>query len=416
MPIVTIVTIGDEILIGQTVDTNSAWIGQQLNGIGAKVHEIISVSDNADHIKDGLKRAALQSEIVIITGGLGPTKDDITKKTLCEYFGVGEVFHEDIFEKLRILFEKRGLAVLEINKKQALLPTNCTVVPNDRGTAPGMWFDEAGVVYVSMPGVPYEMKHMLTNHVLPKLAAQFKFPHIIHRNLMLCGIGESSAAKMLDEFENQLPKHIRLAFLPDLGILKLRLSAYEVTSAEGEAEIETQYATLKSIMHEYSYAEEDIKLEELIGKIFQENGKRFALAESCTGGYAGHLVTSIAGSSKYFEGSTVTYSYAMKQTILGVKPETLEKQGAVSEDCVREMLEGLLRVSTADYGVSVSGIAGPDGGTTEKPVGTVCFAVGDRTQIITKTFHFFPRRMENIRLSSITALNLLRKFVLGELK
>jgi nicotinamide-nucleotide amidase len=279
-----------------------------------------------------------------------------------------------------------------------------------------MWFDEAGVVYVSMPGVPYEMKHMLTNHVLPKLAAQFKFPHIIHRNLMLCGIGESSAAKMLDEFENQLPKHIRLAFLPDLGILKLRLSAYEVTSAEGEAEIETQYATLKSIMHEYSYAEEDIKLEELIGKIFQENGKRFALAESCTGGYAGHLVTSIAGSSKYFEGSTVTYSYAMKQTILGVKPETLEKQGAVSEDCVREMLEGLLRVSTADYGVSVSGIAGPDGGTTEKPVGTVCFAVGDRTQIITKTFHFFPRRMENIRLSSITALNLLRKFVLGELK
>jgi nicotinamide-nucleotide amidase len=415
MPIVTIVTIGDEILIGQTVDTNSAWIGQQLNGIGAKVHEIISVSDNADHIKDGLKRAAMQSEIVIITGGLGPTKDDITKKTLCEYFGVGEVFHEDIFEKLRILFEKRGLAVLEINKKQALLPTNCTVVPNDRGTAPGMWFDEAGVVYVSMPGVPYEMKHMLTNHVLPKLAAQFKFPHIIHRNLMLCGIGESSAAKMLDEFENQLPKHIKLAFLPDLGILKLRLSAYEVTTAEGEAEIEKHYAALKSIMHEYSYAEEDIKLEELIGKIFLENGKRFALAESCTGGYAGHLVTSIAGSSKYFEGSTVTYSYAMKQTILGVKPETLEKQGAVSEDCVREMLEGLLRVSTADYGVSVSGIAGPDGGTPEKPVGTVCFAVGDRTQIITKTFHFFPRRMENIRLSSITALNLLRKFVLGEL-
>lgn len=416
MPIVTIVTIGDEILIGQTVDTNSAWIGQQLNGIGAKVHEIISVSDNADHIKDGIKRAALQSEIVIITGGLGPTKDDITKKTLCEYFGVGEVFHEDIFEKLRILFEKRGLAVLEINKKQALLPTNCTVVPNDRGTAPGMWFDEAGVVYVSMPGVPYEMKHMLTNHVLPKLAAQFKFPHIIHRNLMLCGIGESSAAKMLDEFENQLPKHIKLAFLPDLGILKLRLSAYEVTTAEGEAEIETHYATLKGIMHEYSYAEEDIKLEELIGKIFQENGKRFALAESCTGGYAGHLVTSIAGSSKYFEGSTVTYSYDMKQTILGVKPETLATQGAVSEECVKEMLEGLLRVSKADYGVSVSGIAGPDGGTPEKPVGTVCFAVGDRTQIITKTFHFFPRRMENIRLSSITALNLLRKFVLGELK
>ena len=416
MPNCTILTIGDEILIGQTVDTNSAWIGQQLNSIGARVHEIISVSDNADHIKDGLHRAARQSEIVLITGGLGPTKDDITKKTLCEYFGVGEVFHEDIYEKLRIIFEKRGLAILEINKKQALLPSNCQVIPNDRGTAPGMWFDETGVIYISMPGVPYEMKQMVSNYVLPKLAEQFKFPHIIHRNLMLCGIGESSAAKMLDDFENQLPKHIKLAYLPDLGILKLRLSAYEITTAEGETEIEHQYSTMKAILSEYAYAEEDIKLEELIGKIFLKNGKRFALAESCTGGYAGHLVTSIAGSSKYFEGSTVTYSYDMKQTILGVKPETLATQGAVSEDCVREMLEGLLRVSTADYGVSVSGIAGPDGGTPEKPVGTVCFAVGDRTQIITKTFHFFPRRMENIRLSSITALNLLRKFVLGELK
>ena len=416
MPNCTILTIGDEILIGQTVDTNSAWIGQQLNSIGARVHEIISVSDNAAHIKDGLHRAARQSEIVLITGGLGPTKDDITKKTLCEYFGVGEVFHEDIYEKLRMIFEKRGLAILEINKKQALLPSNCQVIPNDRGTAPGMWFDDTGVIYISMPGVPYEMKQMVSNYVLPKLAEQFKFPHIIHRNLMLCGIGESSVAKMLDEFENQLPKHIKLAYLPDLGILKLRLSAYEVTTTEGEAEIDKHYQAMKSILVDYAYAEEDIKLEELIGKIFLENGKRFALAESCTGGYAGHLVTSVAGSSKYFEGSTVTYSYDMKQTILGVKPETLATHGAVSEDCVREMLEGLLRVSKADYGVSVSGIAGPDGGTPEKPVGTVCFAVGDRTQIITRTFHFFPRRMENIRLSSITALNLLRKFVLGELK
>ncbi|MBS1624123.1 MAG: CinA family nicotinamide mononucleotide deamidase-related protein [Bacteroidetes bacterium] len=416
MPLCTILTIGDEILIGQTIDTNSAWIGQQLNGIGAKVHEIISVSDNADHIKDGLRRAARQSEIVLITGGLGPTKDDITKKTLCEYFEVGEVFHEDIFEHLKTIFAKRGLAVLEINKKQALLPMNCTVVPNERGTAPGMWFDEGGVIYVSMPGVPHEMKHMVTNHVLPRLAAQFKFPHIIHRNLMLCGIGESSAAKLLDEFENKLPQHIKLAYLPDLGILKLRLSAYEVTTTEGEAEIDQYFAEMKGIMKEYAYAEEDIKLEELIGRLFLERDKKFALAESCTGGYAGHLVTSIAGSSRYFEGSTVTYSYDMKQTILGVKPETLANQGAVSEQCVKEMLEGLLKISKADYGVSVSGIAGPDGGTPDKPVGTVCFAVGDRNKIVTKTYQFFPRRMENIRISSVTALNLLRKFVLGELE
>jgi nicotinamide-nucleotide amidase len=412
----TIVTIGDELLIGQTIDTNSAWIGQQLNGIGAKVHEILSVSDSAVHIIDGLSRASRQSEIVLITGGLGPTKDDITKHTLCKYFGVEEIFHEETYEKLRVLFERRGLAILEINKKQALLPSNCEVIPNDRGTAPGMWFDVDGVVYMSMPGVPYEMKQMMTNYVLPKLAKRFAFPHIIHRNLMTCGIGESTIAKILEDFENELPPSMKLAYLPDLGIVKLRLSAYEVTTAEAEAEVDKQYEKLKELMQEYSYAYEDIKLEELIGNLFVARGKTFALAESCSGGYAGHLVTSIPGSSRYFEGSTVTYSYQMKEAILGVKTETLEKQGAVSETCVREMLEGLLRVSTADYGVSISGIAGPDGGTPEKPVGTVCFAVGDRQQIITKTLHLFPRRMENIRLSSITALNLLRKFVLGELK
>jgi nicotinamide-nucleotide amidase len=412
----TIVTIGDELLIGQTVDTNSAWIGQQMNTIGAKVHEILSVSDSAAHIIDGLRRASSQSEIVLITGGLGPTKDDITKHTLCEYFGVKEVYHEETFEKLRVIFEKRGLAILELNKKQAMLPSNCEVIPNDRGTAPGMWFDEKGVVYMSMPGVPHEMKQMMTNYVLPKLAQRFTFPHIIHRNLMTCGIGESSIAKILDEFETQLPSSMKLAYLPDLGIVKLRLSAYEVTTAEAEAEVDRQFDILKDLMKEYSYAHEDIKLEELLGNLFLARGKTFALAESCSGGYAGHLVTSIPGSSRYFEGSTVTYSYQMKEAILGVKKETLETLGAVSEACVREMLEGLLRISTADYGVSISGIAGPDGGTPEKPVGTVCFAVGDRGHIITKTLHLFPRRMENIRLSSIMGLNLLRKFVLGELK
>jgi len=411
----TIVTIGDELLIGQTIDTNSAWIGQQLNAIGAKVHEILSVSDSAEHIIDGLRRASSQSKIVLITGGLGPTKDDITKHTLCKYFGVEEVYHEETFEKLRVIFEKRGLAILELNKKQAMLPSNCEVIPNDRGTAPGMWFDVDGVVYMSMPGVPYEMKQMMTNYVLPKLAGRFTFPHIIHRNLMTCGIGESSIAKILDQFENELPKWIKLAYLPDLGIVKLRLSAYQVTTAEAEAELDSQYEKLKVLMQDYSYAFEDVKLEELVGNLFLARGKTFALAESCSGGYAGHLITSIPGSSKYFEGSTVTYSYQMKEAILGVKKETLETQGAVSEACVREMLEGLLRVSTADYGVSISGIAGPDGGTPEKPVGTVCFAVGDRNKIITKTLHLFPRRMENIRLSSITGLNLLRKFVLGEL-
>lgn len=411
----TILTIGDEILIGQTVDTNSAWLGQQLSGLGVKTYEIISVSDNANHIKDALKRATAQSQIVFITGGLGPTKDDITKKTLCEYFGVGEQFHEEIFERLRIIFEKRGKEILEINRKQAMLPTNCEVVPNDRGTASGMWFEENGVVYISMPGVPHEMKHMTTHYVLPKLKTRFSFPAIIHKNLMIVGIGESSIAKMLDDFEERLPANIKLAYLPDLGIVKLRLSAYGENSEELLAAINSKFEEMKILMKDYSYAQEDIKLEEVIGKLFLEKGKTFAVAESCTGGYVGHLVTSVDGSSKYFEGSTVTYSYDMKKSILGVKNETLESEGAVSETCVREMLEGLLKVSKADCGVAISGIAGPSGGTPEKPVGTVCFAVGDRDKIITKTIHFFPRRMENIRMSGITALNLLRKFILAEL-
>ena len=411
----TIVTIGDEILIGQIVDTNSSWLAQQLNGIGVKVVEIISASDNASHIIDALHRASSQSQLVLITGGLGPTKDDITKNTLCQYFGVGEVFHEETFERLRIVFEKRGRDLLEINKKQAMLPANCTIIANDRGTAPGMWFEEKGVYFVSMPGVPYEMKHMTTSYVLPRIVAQFPLPHILHRNLMTCGIGESSIAKLLDSFENKMPPYIKLAYLPDLGVVRLRLSAYEVTTPAQEQEMGRLYDKMKTILDEYVYSEEDIKLEELIGKLFLERGKTFALAESCSGGYAGHLITSIAGSSRYFEGSTVTYSYQMKEAVLGVKKETLATHGAVSESCVREMLEGLLRISTAHYGVAISGIAGPDGGTPEKPVGTVCFAVGDREKIITKTYQLFPRRMENIRLSSITGLNLLRKFVLGTL-
>lgn len=410
----TIMTIGDELLIGQTIDTNSAWLGQQLNTIGARVHEILSVSDQAAHISDGLKRAAGRSEIVLITGGLGPTKDDITRHALCRYFDVDEVFHEETYEKLKAIFEKRGAALLEMNRKQAMLPANCEAIPNDRGTAPGMWFDVNGVVYVSMPGVPQEMKQMMRNYVLPKLSQRFRFPHIIHRHLMTCGLGESAIAGKLTDFEAQLPAYIKLAYLPDLGVVKLRLSAYQVVNAEMETAIEEQYRQLQELMKEYSYAHEDISMEELIGHLFVARGKKFALAESCSGGYAGHLVTSIPGSSRYFEGSTVTYSYAMKEKVLGVKRKTLENYGAVSEACVREMLEGLLRISEADYGVSISGIAGPDGGTPEKPVGTVCFAVGERGRIITRTYQFFPRRMENIRLSSVTALNLLRKFVLGE--
>jgi nicotinamide-nucleotide amidase len=413
----TIITIGDEILIGQIVDTNSAWIGQTLNAHGIKVHEILSVGDDASQIIDALHTAASHSQLVLITGGLGPTKDDITKHTLCHYFGVEEIHHEETFERLRAIFEKRGKDLLELNSKQAMLPSNCTALLNERGTAPGMWFEHEGVVYISMPGVPMEMKYMLTHQAMPRISERFVLPKVEHRYLMTVGMGESSIALLIKDIELDLPKHIKLAYLPDIGRVRLRLSVYGVTDPSVINELIDYHQQIKTRLGELVYAEEDILLEDYIGRLFLQQGKKFALAESCTGGYAGHLVTSIGGSSRYFEGSTVTYSYDMKQAILGVNPATLAVQGAVSETCVSEMLTGLLRISSADYGAAISGIAGPDGGTADKPVGTVCIAVGNRDRIFTKTYQFFPSRMENIRASSIKALDLLRRLVLDyELK
>ena len=408
----TIITIGDELLIGQTVDTNSAWIGQTFNAIGIKIYERIAVGDIAEQIVKALDTARSQSDLIVITGGLGPTKDDITKKTLRQYFQSGEVLHPPTMARIKAIFEKRGRPLLAINETQALVPDNCVVLDNERGTAPGMWFAVDGKVIVSLPGVPYEMKHLISTQVIPRLKEQFALPEIYHRNLLCVGIGESSIAQMLGELEQTLPPFIQLAYLPDLGTVKLRLSAYGITDTTQKKSLDEVYEKMKDIIQAYVFAEEDISLQEAVGRLFVAKGKTFAVAESCTGGYVGHLVTSIPGSSAYFKGSLVTYSYSMKEAILGVKRETLETQGAVSEACVQEMLEGLLRVSGADYGVAISGIAGPDGGTASKPVGTVCFAVGSSASFKTYTIQFFPSRMENIRASAMTALNLLRKAII----
>ncbi|HEY0262191.1 MAG TPA: competence/damage-inducible protein A [Chitinophagales bacterium] len=402
----TILTIGDELLIGQTIDTNSAYIGRELNKIGIRIYQRIAVGDVAKHITEGLKRASAQSEIVIITGGLGPTKDDITKKTIAEYFGVGFTFYEELWEKMKAIFEKRGAAVLEMNRGQALLPSNAVMLPNARGTAQGMWFDEQGVVYVSMPGVPHEMKFLLDTQVIPKLKTRFELPKILHRTLMTAGAGESSIAAILTDFENALPAYMKLAYLPDLGVLKLRLSAYGEAT---ETEIDTQFELLKKTLGEYVFSDGEISLQEFIGKELLAKGKTIATAESCTGGYISHLITSVAGSSQWFNGGVTAYSYEMKMNILGVKKETLESYGAVSEQTVREMVSGILKMTHADFGIAVSGIAGPSGGTPEKPVGTVWIAVASHDQIIAREFHFFPSRMENIKVSANAALNLLRK-------
>lgn len=406
----TVITIGDEILIGQIVDTNSAWIGQQFSELGVKLHEIISVSDDAAQITDALNRAKTTSQIILMTGGLGPTKDDITKKTLVEYFNTELVLNEEVWEKMKQIFEKRGAKVLEINRSQAMIPKDCIMLPNLRGTAQGSWFERDGVVFVSMPGVPHEMKHLMEKQVLPRLREKFSFPKIVHATIMTAGGGESSIANMLTEFEEQLPANMKLAYLPNLGTVKLRLTA----SGSGDsltAEVEAQKEKMKAILGNFYYTDGEEPLESTIGNMLLDRKATVGCAESCTGGYIAHLFTSIPGSSKYFEGGVVSYSYEVKEKVLGVKNETLNSVGAVSEECVREMLEGLLRVAGTTYGIAVSGIAGPDGGTTDKPVGTVWIAVGSKEKIIARKFQFFPSRMENIRVFSNAAMNMLRLFI-----
>ena len=411
----TVITIGDEILIGQIIDTNSAWIGQQFSTLGVKIHEIISCGDDAAQIVSAIDRAKATSQIVLMTGGLGPTKDDITKKTLVDYFNTELVLNEEVWGKMKQIFEKRGAQVLEINRSQAMIPKDCIMLPNMRGTAQGMWFERDGVVFISMPGVPHEMKHLMETQVIPKLQQKFSFPKIVHATIMTAGAGESAIATMLSAFENELPANIKLAYLPNLGTVKLRLTAF----GEGEKlvnEVETQKQKMKGLLGHLVYCDGEELLEAIVGKMLLAKQATVSCAESCTGGYISHLFTSISGSSKYFEGGIVSYSYDVKEKMLGVNHETLVKYGAVSEECVREMLQGLLKVSGTNYGIAVSGIAGPDGGTPEKPVGTVWISVGSKDKIISKRFNFFPSRMENIRIFSNAALNMLRLFMDGNLK
>lgn len=410
----TVITIGDEILIGQIVDTNSAWIGQQFNALGVKLHEIISCGDDAAQIISALDRAKSTSQIVVMTGGLGPTKDDITKKTLVEYFNTELELNEEVWEKMKVIFEKRGKQVLEMNRSQAMIPKASTMLPNKLGTAQGMWFDVDGVVFISMPGVPHEMKHLVELQVLPRLKERFRFPNIYHMNVMTAGAGESVVANKLSEFEEQLPKHIKLAYLPNLGVVRLRLTASGNSDTLKE-EVEEQKNKMVAALGTLVYTEGEDSLEVVIGKMLSEKNETISCAESCTGGYISHLFTSVAGSSRYFEGSIISYSYDVKEKVLGVKKDTLNKVGAVSEECVTEMLDGLLNLTGSTYGIAVSGIAGPGGATPDKPVGTVWIGVGNKERRVVKRFQFFSSRTENIKVFSNAALNMLRMFMIGEL-
>jgi nicotinamide-nucleotide amidase len=408
-----IITIGDEILIGQIVDTNSAWMAQQLNDIGINIKQITSVSDDEQHIINALNEAKNRADIIFMTGGLGPTKDDITKNTLCKYFKTKLVFDEKAYAAVEYQFKIRGKEVTPVNRKQAELPESCTAVYNKNGTASGMWFENDGKHFISMPGVPFEMKAMMENDVLPLLKQKFKTPFIYHKTVLTQGAGESFLAEMIENWEDNLPPHIRLAYLPSPGAVRLRLTA-KGDSEKIKQETEEQVIKLKHIIEKYIYGYDDETLEGIVGKLLRDKKQTVSTAESCTGGYISHLITSVEGSSDYYIGSIISYANSIKENFLNVDAATIENDGAVSEPVVLAMAKTLKEKFNTDYSIAVSGIAGPGGGSAEKPVGTVYIAIATPQKVFAKSFRFGNNRMRNIHVSGQTALNMLRKELLKD--
>lgn len=413
----SIITIGDELLIGQTIDTNSAFIAQEFNKVGIWVRRRVAVGDVKEDIRQALDEERKQSQIIVITGGLGPTADDITKPLLCEYFGGKLVVNEEVKAHVQYLFEKvfrRPGAMLERNLKQAEVPDVCTVLHNARGTAPGMWFKPpaGGTIFISLPGVPHEMKGLIKDEVIPRLLKEFDMPAIVHRTAFTAGLGESMIAELLKDFEPTLPEHIKLAYLPNYGMVKLRLTARGNNKETTEQELLPYFEQLQKLVREYLVTNEDEGLEIVLGKILKSKGKTMGTAESCTGGNIAQLITSIPGSSAYFKGSIVSYANEVKENLLGVQTETLETTGAVSEETVKEMIRGAISSLKVDYALATSGIMGPTGGSAEKPVGTVWIAVGNANKTETLQLNLRFDRRRNIDMTTANALNLLRKFIL----
>jgi len=411
----SVITIGDELLIGQVIDTNSAWMAQELNKAGIWVKRRIAIGDTWEDIWNALDEESEQSDIILITGGLGPTADDITKPLLSEYFGGTLVVNESALANVKHIFEnilKRPM--IESNLKQAEVPDNCIVIQNKRGTAPGMWFERKGKIFVSMPGVPYEMKGMMINEIIPALQRHFALPFIAHKTLLTAGIGESFLSERITTFESELPAPIKLAYLPNYGMVRLRLTTIGNEKDILKKELEEQFEKLKKLVAEWMVTDKDLSLQEVIGKLLKDKNRTVSTAESCTGGYIAHLITSIPGSSNYFKGTVVSYANEIKENILHVNPQTLSTEGAVSEETVHQMVQGALILLNTDYAIATSGIMGPDGGTDGKPVGTVWIAAGSREKIIAQKFWFRFDRQRNIELASTNALNLLRKFILSE--
>lgn len=410
----SIITIGDELLIGQTVDTNSAFIGTELNKIGVWVKKRIAVGDIKEDILEALTEQSKNSQIIIITGGLGPTADDITKPALCEYFGSQLVVNEEALQNVKDIFTRLNRPLIERNIKQAEVPHDCTVLNNTRGTAPGMWFEKEGVVYVSLPGVPHEMKGLMELSVIPRLKEYFTLPVVLHRTLLTAGKGESEIAELLQDFEAVLPSGIKLAYLPSYGMVRLRLTGKATEMEPLNIELDQQFSTLKTLLKEWMVADEDISIEQAVSRILKQRGKTLSTAESCTGGYIAHLITTHSGSSQFFMGTVVSYSNDVKRDVLGVQEATLSQFGAVSEQTVSEMAAGVLRTLKTDYAIATSGIMGPEGGTPSKPVGTVWIAVAGPGGVKARQHFFRFDRRRNIELTAATALNMLRILLMEE--
>lgn len=412
-----IINIGDELLIGQVVNTNASWMAEQLTLTGFPVIRVTVINDTRDQVLNALKEAEDRSDIVLISGGIGPTSDDITKQTLCEYFNTSLVFDEDAYRDIELFFALRGMKVTPLNRQQAELPAACISLPNKLGTARGMWFekrDSSGrkVVFVSLPGVPFEMKELMVKEVIPRLKKHFNPPFLYHKTLLTQGIGESFLAEQIARWEENLPENIRLAYLPQPGLVRLRLSGSGDNETTVRRQVTTAAEELQSLIPDYLFGQDNDTLEAIIGLLLTEKGQTLATAESCTGGYIAHLITSVPGSSNYFKGSIVAYSNDIKENLLFVSPETILKKGAVSEETVLEMAVAVQTQLAADYAIATTGIAGPDGGTALKPVGTVWIGIATPGEVFARQYLFGDNRERNIRKAALQALNLLRKSLL----
>ena len=412
----TIITIGDELLIGQVIDTNSAFIAQALNAIGVKVTSRIAVGDEQLAISNALHTAISQNQIVILTGGLGPTSDDITKPLLMDYFGGSLIVHQPTLDHITYIFEQvHKRPMIDRNRKQAEVPDTCEVLFNETGTAPGMLFKKNGAFIFSLPGVPHEMKWLTENKVIPFLQSQLKMGYVGHRTLLTAGIGESFLAELILDFENNLPTDIKLAYLPNFGMVRLRLSGSNADGSILNKTLDTQFELLKKAVAEYLVTDEDETMEVVVGKMLKARGQTVATAESCTGGFIGHLLSKHAGSSQFYTGGIISYDNRIKTEFLDVPTSILQTVGAVSKEAVEQMAQAVREKMNTDYAISVSGIMGPTGKTDEKPLGMVWVGVANKEKVVSKVFYLRFERQRNIEITATQAINLLRLLIINKI-